>query len=94
MSESGHGSDVRSLRTQARYDVEAGEFVEYGVGQHLTRPQVPGAAEVVLDRLDADAGRVEGLAGLGDDLGADAVPGEDADLVGHMLSLRNEKPPT
>ncbi len=27
MSESGHGSDVRSIRTQARYDVEAGEFV-------------------------------------------------------------------
>ena len=27
MSESGHGSDVRSIRTQARYDAEAGEFV-------------------------------------------------------------------
>ena len=27
MSETGHGSDVRSLRTQARYDAEAGEFV-------------------------------------------------------------------
>ena len=27
MSESGHGSDVRSIRTQARYDVEAQEFV-------------------------------------------------------------------
>src|SRR3712207_5662658 len=27
MSESGHGSDVRSIRTQARYDVAAQEFV-------------------------------------------------------------------
>ena len=55
--------------------VEAGQLVEDGVGQDLARPQVAGAAEVVLDGVEGDAGRVERLAGLGDDLGADAVPG-------------------
>ena len=62
--------------------IEAGQLGEDGVGQHLARPQVAGAAEVVLDRVEGHAGGVERLPGLGDDLGADAVPGQDADRVG------------
>ena len=50
-------------------------------------------------RVVGDAGRVDALHGLGHDLGADAVPADDPDLVGHWcLSSQsfvpgNEKPP-
>ena len=77
------GRDVGRAHRAEEDGVEPAQLVEDGVGQHLAGAQVAGAAEVVLDRVEADAGRGQRLAGLGDDLRADAVPGEDADLVGH-----------
>ena len=59
------------------------DLVELAVGEDLARAQVAAAAEVVVDGPRRDAGRVDDLERLGDDLGADAVTADDPDAVGH-----------
>ncbi len=65
MSEIGHGSDVRSLRTQARYDAEAGEFVLHTPDETARKDWIGGAAlharvAVVFAQLDV-AGQAQGV---------------------------------
>ncbi len=65
MSESGHGSDVRSLRTQARYDVEAGEFVIHTPDETARKDWIGNAARharvaAVFAQLDV-AGEAQGV---------------------------------
>ena len=65
MSESGHGSDVRSIRTQARYDVEAGEFVLHTPDEDARKDWIGNAARhaqlaVVFAQLDV-AGEARGV---------------------------------
>ena len=57
MSESGHGSDVRGIRTQARYDVAAGEFVLHTPDETARKDWIGNAARhgrmaVVFAQLD------------------------------------------
>ncbi len=52
------------------------------VVEHHAVPQVAGAAEVVVDGVELDAGGAHDLQRLGDDLGADAVAADDAHAVG------------
>ncbi len=65
--------------------VEAPPLLEDLVGQHHAVAQVAGAAEVVVDGLELDAGRADDLQALGHDLGADAVAADHADAVGHVV---------
>ncbi|MFN2537351.1 MAG: acyl-CoA dehydrogenase [Mycobacteriales bacterium] len=65
MSESGHGSDVRSIRTQARYDPEAGEFVIHTPDETARKDWIGGAARharmaAVFAQLDV-AGQGQGV---------------------------------
>ena len=58
------------------------------VGQDRAVAQVAGAAQVVVDRVELDAGGADDLEGLGRDLGADAVAADDSDLVAHCVSVK------
>lgn len=65
MSESGHGSDVRSLRTQARYDAQAGEFVLHTPDDTARKDWIGSAARharvaAVFAQLDV-AGEAQGV---------------------------------
>ncbi len=65
MSESGHGSDVRGIRTQARYDAEAGEFVLHTPDETARKDWIGSAAmharlAVVFAQLDVD-GKQQGV---------------------------------
>ena len=65
MSESGHGSDVRSIRTQARYDVAAQEFVLHTPDDEARKDWIGNAARhgriaVVFAQLDV-AGEARGV---------------------------------
>jgi acyl-CoA oxidase len=65
MSESGHGSDVRSIRTQARYDAEAGEFVVHTPDETARKDWIGSAARharmaAVFAQLDV-AGEAQGV---------------------------------
>ncbi|MCW2601164.1 MAG: mmgC3 [Frankiales bacterium] len=65
MSESGHGSDVRSIRTQARYDAEAGEFVLHTPDETARKDWIGNAARharlaAVFAQLDV-AGEAQGV---------------------------------
>jgi acyl-CoA oxidase len=65
MSESGHGSDVRSIRTQARYDVSAQEFVLHTPDDDARKDWIGNAARhgriaVVFAQLDV-AGEARGV---------------------------------
>jgi acyl-CoA oxidase len=65
MSESGHGSDVRSIRTQARYDVEAQEFVLHTPDDDARKDWIGNAARharvaAVFAQLDV-AGEARGV---------------------------------
>ena len=65
MSESGHGSDVRSIRTQARFDVKAGEFVLHTPDDDARKDWIGNAARharlaVVFAQLDV-AGQARGV---------------------------------
>jgi acyl-CoA oxidase len=65
MSESGHGSDVRSIRTQARYDAEAGEFVIHTPDESARKDWIGSAARharmaAVFAQLDV-AGEAQGV---------------------------------
>jgi acyl-CoA oxidase len=65
MSESGHGSDVRSIRTQARYDADAGEFVIHTPDESARKDWIGNAARhaqmaAVFAQLDV-AGEGQGV---------------------------------
>jgi acyl-CoA oxidase len=65
MSESGHGSDVRSIRTQARYDADAGEFVLHTPDETARKDWIGSAARharmaAVFAQLDV-AGEAQGV---------------------------------
>ncbi len=65
MSESGHGSDVRSIRTQARYDADAGEFVVHTPDDTARKDWIGNAARhgqvaAVFAQLDV-AGEAQGV---------------------------------
>ncbi len=65
MSESGHGSDVRSIRTQARYDADAGEFVVHTPDETARKDWIGSAARharvaAVFAQLDV-AGEAQGV---------------------------------
>ena len=65
MSESAHGSDVRSIRTQARYDAEAGEFVLHTPDETARKDWIGNAARharmaAVFAQLDV-AGEQQGV---------------------------------
>ncbi len=65
MSESGHGSDVRSIRTQARYDADAGEFVLHTPDETACKDWIGNAARharmaAVFAQLDV-AGEAQGV---------------------------------
>ncbi|MCU1595855.1 MAG: acyl-CoA oxidase domain protein [Frankiales bacterium] len=65
MSESGHGSDVRSIRTQARYDADAGEFVIHTPDETARKDWIGNAARhgrmaAVFAQLDV-AGEAQGV---------------------------------
>lgn len=65
MSESGHGSDVRSIRTQARYDADAGEFVLHTPDDSARKDWIGSAARharvaAVFAQLDV-AGEAQGV---------------------------------
>src|SRR3954453_10632189 len=65
MSESGHGSDVRSIRTQARYDAAAGEFVLHTPDDEARKDWIGNAARharmaAVFAQLDV-AGEARGV---------------------------------
>ncbi len=62
--------------------VEAPPLLDGLVGEHHAVAEVAGAAEVVVDGVELDAGRGDDLERLGDDLGADAVAADDTDAVG------------
>ncbi len=67
--------------------VEPPPLVEHAVGQDRAVAQVAGAAQVVVDRVELDAGGADDLEGLGRDLGPDAVAADDCDLVAHCCSV-------
>jgi acyl-CoA oxidase len=76
MSESGHGSDVRSIRTQARYDAAAGEFVVHTPDDTARKDWIGNLARharvaVVFAQLDV-AGEAQGVHAF-------VVPVRDAD---------------
>ena len=65
MSESAHGSDVRSIRTQARYDADAGEFVLHTPDETARKDWIGNAARharmaAVFAQLDV-AGEQQGV---------------------------------
>ena len=72
--------------------VEAAEFVEPVVGQHLPVLEVvvgAGVVEVLEVELQVErgGGGVEHAQAFGDDLGADAVAGDDGDAVGGSMAV-------
>ena len=76
MSESGHGSDVRGIRTQARYDVAAREFVLHTPDEDARKDWIGNAARhgrvaAVFAQLDV-AGQAQGVHAF-------VVPIRDAD---------------
>ena len=74
--------------------VEASPLVDDLVGQHRAVAQVAGAAEVVVDGVEVDAGGAHDLQRLGDDLGTDAVAADDSDACGsHVLRKPRNRPP-
>ena len=80
--------------------VEGPQLLEHLVGQDRAVPQVAGAAEVVVDGVEVDAGGARDLEGLGHHLGADAVSSDDCDAMGqgarspYRRCSRTRKPPT
>ena len=81
------GRDVGGADRAEQEGVEAPPLVEHAVGQDRAVAEVAGAAQVVVDGVQVDAGGAHDLEGLGDDLGADAVAADDSDLVAHCVSV-------
>ena len=100
MSESGHGSDVRSIRTQARYDVEAGEFVLHTPDEDARKDWIGNAARhaqlaVVFAQLDV-AGEARGVHAFVvpirsapvDGRPGDVLPGVEVEDCGDKMGLQ------
>jgi hypothetical protein len=66
--------------------VQRAPLVEHAVGKDRAVTQIAVASQVVVHRPEGDTGGPDDLEGLGDDLGADAVPADDSDLVAHCFS--------
>ncbi len=95
MSESGHGSDVRSIRTQARYDAAAGEFVLHTPDESARKDWIGNLARhgrlaVVFAQLDV-AGEQRGvhafLVPLRDEDGA-LLEGVEVEDCGDKMGLQ------
>jgi hypothetical protein len=67
--------------------VEVADLSEHRIGEDLARAQVARAAEVERHGLVGDAGRVDDLERLADDLWTDAVAADDPDAVGQCAVL-------
>ena len=85
MSESGHGSDVRSIRTQARYDVDAGEFVLHTPDEDARKDWIGSAARhaqlaVVFAQLDV-AGEARGVHAFVVPIRAEPVDGQPGEVL-------------
>jgi hypothetical protein len=75
-----HSAGYRRIADGAQQDrVVRAQFVNHAVGQSLTRRVIALRTKVVLGLLDAWQHDVEHLEGLGDDLGTDAVAGDDGE---------------
>ncbi len=72
--------------------IELAHGLEVLVGKNRAVPFVAFPAQVEGGRLVADAGRVETLDGLGDDLGPDAVSPDDSDAIGHVVLPHSVEP--
>ena len=66
--------------------VVAAQLVEHRVGQDVAGREVAAAAEVVVGRVERDAGGAHDLQRLGGHFGPDAVAADDPDPVGHARS--------
>ena len=77
------GRDLGGANRAEQDGVETAELVEHGVGKDLASGEIPTATEVVVGCGQPDAGGAHDLQRFGDHLGADAVSGDDADLVCH-----------
>jgi acyl-CoA oxidase len=95
MSESGHGSDVRSIRTLARYDAAARELVVHTPDETARKDWIGNAARharlaVVFAQLDV-AGEMHGvhavLVPLRDDQGR-VLPGVEIEDCGDKMGLQ------
>ncbi len=95
MSESGHGSDVRSIRTQARYDADAGEFVLHTPDDSACKDWIGSAARharlaAVFAQLDV-AGEAQGvhcfLVPIRDELGQ-VLDGVEIEDCGDKMGLQ------
>ena len=95
MSESGHGSDVRSIRTQARYDADAGEFVIHTPDETARKDWIGNAARharmaAVFAQLDV-AGEAQGvhcfLVPLRSESG-EVLPGIEIEDCGDKMGLQ------
>ena len=95
MSESGHGSDVRSIRTQARFDVEAGEFVLHTPDEDARKDWIGNAARharlaVVFAQLDV-AGQARGVHAFVVPIrsaAGDVLPGVEIEDCGDKMGLQ------
>ena len=68
--------------------VESAQLLEHRVGKHLARREIPTPTEVVVDGVELDAGCAHDLQRFRCYLGADAVPADDPDPMGHERSFR------
>ncbi|MBC7372633.1 MAG: acyl-CoA dehydrogenase family protein [Frankiales bacterium] len=95
MSEVGHGSDVRSIRTQARFDVQAGEFVLHTPDEDARKDWIGNAARharlaVVFAQLDV-AGQARGVHAFVVPIRSDAgdvLPGVEIEDCGDKMGLQ------
>lgn len=95
MSESGHGSDVRSIRTQARYDADAGEFVLHTPDETAQKDWIGSAARharvaAVFAQLDV-AGEAQGVHAFLVPIRSDAgvvLPGVEIEDCGDKMGLQ------
>jgi acyl-CoA oxidase len=95
MSESGHGSDVRGLRTQARYDAGAQEFVLHTPDEDARKDWIGNAARhgrvaVVFAQLDVagDARGVHAFVVPIRDEHGDPLPGVEIEDCGDKMGLQ------
>ena len=79
------GGHARRADRAEQQRVERPPLVEQLVGEDRAVAQVAGAAEVVVDGVELDAGGGDDLERLGHHLGADAVAPDDSDLVSHAV---------
>ena len=85
------GRDVRVADGAEVDGVEAAQLLKDGVGEDIARLLVALAAEIELLEVELDAGGVEHLQPLADDLRAGAVAGEDGYAVGHGKGERRKE---